>query len=413
MSTANSPKGDGSQKSEQSMSADSDIEPSAKSGVEALSSDTDVDMNMPSLDKNQVLITLFEKMGVPLINAISAVEMWQKMDSAEETDLEAEHIKYATNLASLLNRTVSLSTALSDKLELPVQKNHKHRLDVAAVSTLMVAHQYALTAKIPEEADIAKMTDSMQSVLSFADYFSSSADVMEASSLSSEALMAQCLDAVVPLAHTVERFSFGKQGKALLSDILDQLGKRVTDLAKALGQDMDERAINAQKIQIFKSSAQLFTLCYEGEMNALVQSHVTTDTATASTPEDQDVDQALGRIWTNFDARVDLLRIVLGYVNQFFTGDMNANAEKRTSKSATVKKMEPENKEEKVVDVDAANEKPAAPTGFSPIQAVLDRAEGKDVSKQESSGDEDGGGDGKNGGKDGDSGNPMSFFTGK
>lgn len=365
------------------------------------------------LDKNDALIVLFEKMGVPLINAISAVEMWQEMDNVGK--LDADHskkedvsVKYATNLASLLNRTISLSTALSQKLELLPQSDQKHRLDVAAVSTLMIAHQYALTAQIPEEKDLSKITSSLESVLSFADYFSNGPDVTS-TGRSPEALLVDCLEAVVPMVQTIGRFSFGKQENALISDILSGLGGRVSELLSALEQDMGNKKISAQKVQVFKSSAQLFTLCYEAEMNNLAQKA----TGDAS---DADVDAALKRVWQNFDSRLTLLRTVLGYVNGFFTGDQGDAAPPRVAaQKEDAKKPVAKEKTAKV------KQEPSDAPAFSPIQAIIDRGQGKVPDQEEKEGGDssvekeptDDKNEEKSDNSSGDSSNPMSFFTGK
>lgn len=351
-------------------------------------------------DKNAALIHLFEKMGVPLINAVAAVKLWQDMDnSAEKPDPAKEAVEYATNLASLLNRTVSLSTALSQKLELSPATDQKHRLDIAAVSTLMIAHQYALMARIPEDNEIPKVISSLESVLSFADYFSDSISAKSGSKNQDE-LLVDCLEAVVPLVQTVGRFSFGRNEKTLIGEILSELGSRVDTLAKAFGQDLKDRKLDEHKISIFKGAAQLLTMCYEAEMNALMQEKAAK--SGEASINDEAVDKVLAKIWENFDARASLLRTVLGFVNNFFTGD-NANLKgigqpKPVEKAASHAPTAPEKKQEPAA--------PAKPAGFSPIQAILDRAEGKDVSKPASSdsGDEE---DGDNGGSQ----NPMSFFT--
>lgn len=343
---------------------------------------------------------LFEKMGVPLINAIAAVKLWQDMENkTEENSNDAaakEAVTYATNLASLLNRTVSLSTALSQKLELSSTSDQKHRLDIASVSTLMIAHQYALMARIPDDNEIPKIISSLESVLSFADYFSESASA-KAVNKSQDELLVDCLEAVIPLVQTVGRFSFGRNEKALIGEILSELGTRVDTLTKAFNQDMKNRHLDQEKISLFKGCAQLLTLCYEAEMNRFMQ-----ENAGASgeiSIKDDALNNVLSKIWETFDARVSLLRTVLGFVNNFFTGDNgapNAITKQPYDASSATKNTPPK-------------EKPAKPeksAGFSPIQAVLDRAEGKDVTKTNHGNETD-----EDGSESGDGQNPMSFFT--
>jgi len=222
-------------------------------------------------NKNDALIHLFERLGVPLVNAITAVRLWHEVEGSPAGQLSGQDdsVIYATTLASLLNRSVSLSTALTEKLELPPTSDERHRLDLAAISTLMIAHQYALMARVPDDGDIPKITSSFESVLSFADYFSSD-DQMKARGAKDEDLLVQCLDAVVPLVQTIGRFAFGRNQKSLITEILDDLGKRVDSLMRAFGQDMKTRDLTLQKMSILKASAQLLTLCYEAEMNTLV-----------------------------------------------------------------------------------------------------------------------------------------------
>ena len=415
-----------------------------------------------SLGKESALIALFEKMGVPLINALSAVQMWQNMEQAGTSPDEVaqaeidkkQDVEYATNLAALLNRSVSLSTALAEKLELSPAQDQKHRLDLANVSTVMIAHHYALMAKVPEEAEVKKITSSMESVLSFVDYFSADKN-LEDHDKSQEALLVECLEATVPLVHTIGRFSFGRSEKTLTSEILDDLGKRVTTLTKAFGQDLKDRSLNSYKVQIFKGCAQLLMMCYEAEMNMLIQKSSAGGRQEAAI-NDEAHEDALKRIWESFDSRVALLRTVLGFVNNYFTGDVNPAKAKVAAGADAPKSNAPQTPEifsakpatasEATQSDNKSSETPASPSapipGFSPIQAVLDRAEGKDPAAssgpnswgsledsagggadakdsgnngdpnaQETGDAEDGSGEGGNGG--GDSANPMSFFSGK
>jgi hypothetical protein len=351
-------------------------------------------------DKNAALIHLFEKMGVPLINAVAAVKMWQDTDANKDVqkDPAKEAVEYATNLAGLLNRTVSLSTALSQKLELSPSTDQKHRLDIAAVSTLMIAHQYALMARIPEDSEIPKVISSLESVLSFADYFSDSASA-KAPQKNQDELLVECLEAVVPLVQTIGRFSFGRNEKTLISEILSELGTRVDTLAKAFGQDLKNRNFDEQKISLFKAAAQLLTMCYEAEMNSLMQNN--SGKSGEAAVNDEALDKVFSKIWENFDARASLLRTVLGFVNNFFTGD-TANLKMATSAQSAPQEQKTAPEKSKTQQ----SETPSAPSGFSPIQAIIDRAEGKDVSKPSSSDSE-----GEDGKSDGDNSNPMSFFT--
>lgn len=277
----------------------------------------------PHDTKNDALIQLFEKLGVPLVNAITAVRLWHDVEGSVPGQLPAkdDSVAYATTLAALLNRSVALSTTLTEKLELQATTDEKHRLDLAAVSTLMVAHQYALMARVPDETDVPKIMSSFESVLSFADYFSAD-DAMKAKGAKPEDLLVLCLDAVVPLVQTVGRFAFGRTQKTLITEILDELGKRVESLMRAFGQDMKNRDLTLQKIQILKGCAQLLTLCYEAEMNTLLlQSGGDAITGAGASIDEDKMRAALGRIWDNFDSRVTLLRAVLGFVNDYFTGD--------------------------------------------------------------------------------------------
>lgn len=376
--------------------------PSNQSGTASAPAAQDLDNQ--AMNKDSALIYLFEKMGVPLINAIAAVQLWKNMDKLPDGDPEdlakQEAVEYATNLATLLNRTVSLSTALSQKLELSPTEDQRHRLDIAAVSTLMIAHQYALMARIPEERDITKITSSLESVLSFADYFSAGEDMRKHAQRSSDALLVDSVDAVVPLVQTIGRFSFGRNEKTLLSEILNDLGQRVDALTKAFGQDMADRNLTSEKMQIFKGCAQLLTLCYESEMNALLHEKGGDHPAAAGKINDDAMDKALKRIWECFDSRVALLRTVLGYVNDHFTGAPQQRTQKQAEKPAPA-------------NAQSSDGQPA-----SPIQAVIDKNKKNTETSSPKDKDDDNSPDGDNEGGEDQSGNdgdfnPMSFFTGK
>lgn len=302
------------------------------------------------------LTNLFEKLGVPLVNAITAVRMWHELDDG---DAKNEATEYATTLAALLNRTVSLSTSLSKTLELAPTADEKHRLDLAAISSLMIAHEYALMAKVPEDGAISKITSSFESVLSFADYFSSD-ETMKAKGAKTEDILVDCLEAITPLAQTVGRFAFGKNQKTLITEILDELGKRVNALLSALGKDMEGRDFDLQKMALLKSCAQLLTLCYEEEMNAMLQN------ADSESINDEKMQQAIARIWKNFDERSDLLRGILGFVNDYFTGS-SQDSGKSSAPSAPSASIA---KEEKVEEKPAPEQKQdpeEKPEGFNPM----------------------------------------------
>jgi hypothetical protein len=344
--------------------------------------------------RQAALIQLFEKLGVPLVNAITAVEMWRDPDT--QVQQGDQDIFYASTLASLLNRSVALSTELTKKLELTPTSDEKHRIDLAGVSSMMVAHQYALTARVPEETDVPKITASFETVLSFADYFSTK-QLKHNSELGEEDLLVEAMEAFVPLVQTIGRFAFGRNQNTLVSEVLEQLSRRVDDMTDALGADISAGSFRRKKMDILKSAAQLFTLCYEAEMNVMIHKQGGDTLNPAATGvNDEKIQETLDIIWQQFDARITLLRGVLSFINDYFTQSEENGTQKNVAAS-------PSQSSQQAVQSKKSEGKPDIFKQYAPEQSKEKREEEeKEDRKTDDSGSQD---ESSSGGF-----NPMTFF---
>lgn len=236
-------------------------------------------------------IQLLSKIGAPLVAAIEA------------NTPENDEVSVADKMAKMLGLAVEMSIALHGKLDVSEdEKNNENLADetrtaLASIAAELIADFYKTNQKIPEDSDKDRMVKSLESVLGFADKFSSSKD--QASRLktlgSNEVLFDETQSQLVALqsmgmiVNAVIEFPFGQSENKLIQEIAESLQKDAENLAKENGTND-----KLSELMIFKSLASLYAQCHRRETHKI-------------SGGSQDGTPSLDPVWSAYEIRLAMM----------------------------------------------------------------------------------------------------------
>ena len=155
-------------------------------------------------------IRLLEKIGAPLVSAIEAAP-------PQGDDVETAS---AQMMAKMLGQAVQISIKLSTTLNAQETEEQADstRLSMAAIATPLLADFYVKNKRAPEDADIARITKSLEAVIGFADKFTPAADGQsrlttidnEIPFFDATQAILTTMQALTPALLAISEFSFGK-----------------------------------------------------------------------------------------------------------------------------------------------------------------------------------------------------------
>ncbi len=220
-------------------------------------------------------VRLLEKIATPLLAAIIDVSV-DSQDSQESLDAA----KITNQLASLLNRAVHLGIEMSAELDIKTQDDGDAvRLGLAAMSGPLVADLYRSLERVPEEAEVRRLSRAMQAVMTFSDNFVAAAET--AARLDNltpgdlfedeKQIYIQYMGALVPVVDAVMTFSFGRPDQRLIQEISTRLIEKAESMrAHFLGDHGSARDIKRTELGFLRSLAQLYASCHESETARLL-----------------------------------------------------------------------------------------------------------------------------------------------
>ncbi len=291
------------------------------------------------------LIQVLEKIGTPLTAAVTASALNGKLTETARQD--------AQRVAELLNRSVQLGLSLAESMNVndAAQADGVH-LSLAAFSGPLIASLYQATGRVPGDQDIRRMSTALQSVLTFADTFTPAADNslrlenMDAGDQpADEALIhVQMLQAFAPVLQVVGDYAFGKPENKLVQDIAARLMTRVEDLTRILFQGrapLNEKTSRQVELVLLRLVAALYAACHQAETLRLM----TMDEHSRS-----NVTISMDGVWTTFDRRTEMIRIIAEQIVPAKRGTSSASSSSGPSAKKIVLKQavetEPEAEEQ-------------------------------------------------------------------
>lgn len=238
-------------------------------------------------------VQLLSKIGAPLAGAIEA---GPSAGGEGQKDIEG-----ADHMAKMLGLAVEMSIALHSKLDVTEDEKQadETRTALASIAAELIADFYITNQKIPEDGDKDRMVKSLESVLGFADKFSSSKD--QASRLQtlgrqdvlfdetqSQLVALQSMGSIVS---AVNEFPFGQSENKLIQDIAESLQKDAENLAKENG-----TTDKLSELMIFKSLASLYAECHRSETKKV-----------SSNGGEQQGAPSLDPVWASYETRLAMM----------------------------------------------------------------------------------------------------------
>lgn len=249
--------------------------------------------------RSAFLIELLDKLGVPLMEAVQAHARPDQPPAQE-----------AGTLAALLGQSVQLGLSVAQKLDLKEGQGDADavRLALAAMSAKLVGESYRLQGRIPGDGDTARLTRALESVLTFADNFTPSAEhtarLRTASAEKPLFDMAQSqvfyLSAMEPVLGAIAEFPFGQNETALIQSAAERLQQRAAMLREAMiGASAEKAESSFAELMILQSLARIYADCHRGE------------TARILGANNNDAPPSVDVVWKAFDLRLAMLETLL------------------------------------------------------------------------------------------------------
>lgn len=210
-------------------------------------------------------VQFLQTIGAPLMMAVDG--------AMPGTDEKAA----AELMAVLLSRTVQASIVLAESLKIPGADDGV-RAGLAGLAARLIGAQFAASGgKMPGDAEIKRLTASMDAVLAFADNFMPGAEgrarleMTDAGAAPDETQLAiQYAAALAPVIAEVGAFPFGRPEKKLLQEIADRLTGDAEDLRRDLaGDDMPPGAGRRADLQCLRILCDIYAACHRAETKHL------------------------------------------------------------------------------------------------------------------------------------------------
>lgn len=250
----------------------------------------------------EYLLKVFEKIGTPLMVAI--------LDGARgqpESDNLEEH---AQKMSELLGKTVQASIDLGQTIEISKlgESSDAVRLSLAALLSPMIGQSFKNNRRIPDENDLKKITQALQSVLSFSSNFSPTdqhnvrLDLLEAAAQNVDGPQTtiQQIQAFTPVLQAVSSFAFGQPEQKLMIDITTKLTNKAVEIRAASFGSLNEEEQKRIDLALLKSLALLYKSCHEQEVARI----------STMSDDEQAAGLSLDPLWNEFDKKAILLQVL-------------------------------------------------------------------------------------------------------
>ncbi len=256
-------------------------------------------------------VQILEKLGAPLLIAAADVVARQKKDGQNIEKQEAERV------AELLNKAVQASVNLAGSMDLKDSgaQADSVRLALAAVTGQLVAGQYKLTGKMPNDKDIGRLVKALEAVLTFSDNFVPATDntvrlenIEPGAILSDEnQINIQLVNALVPVVNIIASFPFGHPENKLVQEVASKLIAQAATIQKSLLSNADGIRAKQAELNILKALAALYVECHQEEINKLMAMD---EQARAKAMEVTGGVLPMDPVWQAFEIRAGMIEVI-------------------------------------------------------------------------------------------------------
>jgi len=221
--------------------------------------------------RTDLLLSLLEKLGLPLIEAVHGSPQKLAPDPARE----------AERLKELLNASKTLGQELRKTLDLPLDSDKKSiRIALTALAAQVVAAQYKNSGKGFSEQDIKRITSGLEAVLVFSDDLVPEEQSLEALRTLADnfalfgglQIHLHLLDAFLPVIRAVSFFSFGQSGSRMVKEVAEKLVIRAAQLRVNLfGETLDPNEARVAELSILRLLSSLYSDCHISETERFIK----------------------------------------------------------------------------------------------------------------------------------------------
>ena len=220
----------------------------------------------------------------------------------------------ATNMAALLTKSVQTSIDMANATELAAAgiQDDSLRVALTALASPLIAGLFERSGKIPEDADLKKITTSLQAVLSFSENFAPNPENTErlktlgaeGQAVDAHQTNIQYIHAITPIINATGAFSFGQSEQKLVMEITSRLVAKAAALRTTIIGDLQEDEQKFTELALLRILTEIYTACHEAETNHLMTMN---DEERANQPQAPGGGLALDNVWKAFDLRVAML----------------------------------------------------------------------------------------------------------
>lgn len=252
----------------------------------------------------QILLRVFEALGVPLIGAVDELMTWQSPGTGASPEESAKQF------AALLSASIGTGTQMAGRLGARSQEEAENaRLRASTLAGAVIAQHYVLSGgALPDDAFNKRLSTAFDGLLSLADSFPLLPDEQQGET----DLVAARVEALTPFVQAVMRFSFGQED----TRVIHALGERLCDKASALadafsgGHTYGPDLYAERELAFLKGCAKLLARSCEVEMDRMQHAMAQGQITQPPTP-----DALVEHIWQRFEDGVDVLRAVIGFMS--------------------------------------------------------------------------------------------------
>lgn len=244
-------------------------------------------------------IQLLEKLGAPLMQALSAQGASATTDTAQA-------------IAAMLSESVKISIYLAQVMKLKPEDGDADAIRVALASIAgdLIADHYAQTGRLPADTDAQKIAKALESVLAFSDNFAPATE--HSSRLQTLGGNVPFIDpmqtslyamaALTPVISVVSEFPFGQQETKLIQEVAAKLAQYAQKLQSTLAPEpLPPAESKTAELVILQSLGQIYSAAHRAETSRL----------RALPDEQRGGELSLQPVWDAFERQVAMVEVLL------------------------------------------------------------------------------------------------------
>lgn len=252
--------------------------------------------------RSEYLVQLLEKIGGPLMEAITDVSARQQGNMPESPAGDE-----AQKMAELLAKSVQVSINIGRNMDLATHADQGEsvRVALAALAGSIVAEQYRYSGKVPDDNGLGRIAAALQAVMTFSENFIPSPESTQrlkqiaatGTPVDPHQADIQYLQAFIPVVNAIGDFSFGLPEQKLVQEVADRLTKRAMTLRESIFANLvsaDDQKY--AELALLRTLAALYSECHRTETRKLAQQGAGQPGGVSIAP-----------VWSAFELRVAMM----------------------------------------------------------------------------------------------------------